>query len=323
MKKLTLSLLFFGLFTIAFAQRSITCDVTLNGSGGPFNLSVGNTYTFNTSTVINGFYTWSVSGGLSIVGSRNGSSVQVQATGCGTATICITKSGDGRGVCCECFTVNVSGCEPECPLISTVQFLNNPNVPNVWCCDYAQNWLQVDFSPSNANAFYTVTFTATPGGTPLAQYTNVAGGYQLGWINGIYISNQNPPPCGEYWIFIQNECNPDDVLGFPFQVVQCGTGKPAGIPQLAQQVKMEAFPNPSNAGNITVKLTGLTGDQKKQTNKLTFNLVNIGSSKEVQEWTVNAVSDQVTLSTREVPKGVYFLYTKIGSQNIGTKVIIR
>jgi hypothetical protein len=95
----------------------LTCDICVNGicNANPFNLTPGQTYTFYTTAVPGAHYYWTISGtGISIVGPRNQSTVQV-SIGCdANGKICLVKSKDGEDPVCCCYDVVSPPCESCC-----------------------------------------------------------------------------------------------------------------------------------------------------------------------------------------------------------------
>jgi hypothetical protein len=325
MRKLTLSLFVLVLCSGLFAQdkessrRILNCNVCVTGGGcsAPFNLVAGNTYTFTTDIFTGAFYNWSVTGGLSIVGARNQSSVQVLVSGAGQ--ICITKSLDGQGACCNCYDVTVG--QSECPMLFNYELINNPEIPFVWCSDAAANFLRFNFLPTNGSNTATVTFRDANFNI-VQQYTQAYGGVDIGFPNGVPLSNQNPPPPGDYWVLIVNDCNPQDVIGGHFEVVSCNFGKMAAK-KPSTDLKFEVYPNPVSNNNLNVRLTEMPAEYKKNNSKLLFRLLDAGITKQVGSWTFDASLNDFKINTRGISKGIYFLVATIGDRTVTKKIIIQ
>lgn len=326
MKKITLSLFILASFFSLSGQenatlsRPVNCNICLNGVCNPeyFSLSAGNTYTFSTDLVVGGFYTWSVSGpGLSIVGSRNQSSVQVQVNSNEPGRICITKSVDGQDPCCFCVPVNPP--PPECPILFSYTLKNNPNVPLVWCCDYDANFLYFDFINGNGTA---TVIIRDANFQILNTYYNLPGGTDYDWPNGIVINNNHPPVCGEYWLQIINDCNPQDVIGGHFEVVQCQYQKPnTGISM--EGVSMEVYPNPVENNNLTVKISGITAERTKANSKIAFRLIDVAFTKQAGTWIFDGSTGQYNINTSGISKGTYLLIADIEGKSLSKKVVIQ
>ena len=78
--------LFIFLFFACFSSFSQTCTLT-----GLSCLSYNQTSTYTTVATSGASYFWSVTGGLTIVGSNTGSSVSVQSIANSSGQICVTK----------------------------------------------------------------------------------------------------------------------------------------------------------------------------------------------------------------------------------------
>ena len=325
MRKLILCLFFLSSFIVLSSQRppqdQLTCNICLDGTSTcntTFYLNQGNTYVFSTDADAGAVYSWSVSGGLTIIGPRNQQTVQVQVVSCVPSQICLTKSVDGKDPCCICRQV-VPVCEPSCPSLNSFFLVNNPNIPNVWCCDAAANFLEFDWVNNNAGtASVTIRDMSF---NIVAQYPN-AGGADVGWPSGIYISNQNPPPCGAYWLLIVNDCNPQDVLGGYIEVVHCNFGK--SVPRkLTENVDIQVYPNPVTENNLTIKISGIPSESTKDHSKIIFRLINSTFTRQAGVWTFDNSSNQFNINTDGISKGIYFLIANIGGKNISKKIIIQ
>jgi len=322
MRKLLFSLCFVMSIDIAFAQRLLQCDICLTNPTStcvtPFALSCGTTYTFTTSTTTNASYYWTVTGNLTIVGPRKKNTVQVQATASGNGKICLVKSVDGQDPCCICKDV-VMDCPQQCPSLFDFSITNSINTDPNWCCDAAGNFL--DFSWAGAPGTATITFRKMSDMAIVQQYFGATGG-TVGFPVGVPLSNQNPPPCDTYLVLIQNDCNPQDVLGIIFDVVHCNFGK-APVIKPVDGIKMEAYPNPVTNNNLTVKLSGITAEQKKDLSKIIFTMIDPSGGQRAGTWVFSGAQEQFNITTNGITKGVYFLVANVAGKNVTTKVIIR
>lgn len=322
MRKLLFSLCFVFSINVAFAQRLLQCDVCLTSPTStcvtPFSLSCGTTYTFTTSTTTNATYYWTVTGNLTIVGPRNQNTVQVQATGSGNGKICLVKSVDGQDPCCICKDV-VMDCPQQCPSLFDFSLTNNANSDPNWCCDVAVNLLHFSWLSTAGTA--TITFRRMSDMAIVQQYFGATGG-PVGFPNGVPLSNQNPPPCDTYLVLIQNDCNPQDVLGIIFDVVSCNFNRSAVV-KPTDGIKLEAYPNPVTNNNLTAKLSGITDEQKKNLSKITFTLIDPSGGQKAGTWIFSGAQEQFNITTSGISKGAYILVANVGGKNVSTKVIIQ
>lgn len=90
--------------------HSQTCSITGNNS-----IKVNQTLTYSTSTTSGASYFWSVTGGLTIIGSNTTSSISVKGISVGTGQVCVTKYKAGSVPCCECKTITINPPDPICP----------------------------------------------------------------------------------------------------------------------------------------------------------------------------------------------------------------
>lgn len=108
------------LLTVAFCTSYIighsqTCSIT-----GSNDINVNQTLTYSTSVTSGSSYFWSVTGGLTIVGSNTGSSVSIKGVTAGTGQVCVTKYKAGSVPCCECETLVIYPEPPTCPTQPTI-----------------------------------------------------------------------------------------------------------------------------------------------------------------------------------------------------------
>jgi hypothetical protein len=117
MKK-SILILFTSLLLSQASNAQIVCDIcTLDNSvcNTTFTMPVGGTLSLKTTPVNGALYAWSVTGGLQIIGARNGSTVVIQCIYASPANqICVSKSIDGQAPCCQCYPVNCGTASCPC-----------------------------------------------------------------------------------------------------------------------------------------------------------------------------------------------------------------
>ncbi len=254
---------------LGFTNNAIaSCNIN-----GPNSISQGQTATYTSSVVAQAYY-WTVSGGLSIIGSRTGNSVQVQCNGTG-GTLNLTTF--KNGICTSC-TPKIITCDP---------------------CDHSANfWMSSQHTGLHFNFILTTTVAGDPyssinwttsyplqmaqtGIPSTAQFTGVPSMPRYETVTALFT--------------FPDGCTKSVIRSVYFELFGGGFG--GGFKSKKGRVKI--FPNPTNSElNI-----------KNENNNLfeSIEIRNISNGKIVKRTNVNSKKSNIKLDIKGLKQGHYVL----------------
>lgn len=198
--------------------------------------------------------------------------------------------------------------------------INNQNSSNVWCCDASENFLRFNFTPNNTSGGTATVYILDMNFNTVATYANWGGGLDVGFPNGINISNQNPPPCGTYFLKIVNDCDTTNVIGGVIEVVNCMSAKNIkNSIKSESSIQMEVFPNPIS-NNLNIRMVSTQTNIKNENSKISFRLIDANFSRQIGLWRYES-GKQFSLNMSNIPKGSYILIATIDGINISKKIV--
>lgn len=282
MKNLILITMFM-ITAITSAQCGVGC--TISGSG----TIPSNTIRTYSVTATSGYsYFWSVTGGLSIIGSNTGSSVSVRGTSNGT--VYITKFRAGSAPCCASKNIGISS--NACGLtISQITELNGLGSDNV--------------------AFFTVP-TLQPGWTITSSSFKVTlNSGSATTYNGFINPNNGFPQ-----IIIPVRCNPNSGRVDKVSVTVNAT---SGSNSCSRTVETDFF-SVCGTGGIGI---GFRNDIDKETFSMDSNsketsVFDLNGNLKIE----SKNSSEVTNEMNKLPNGIYIVKTKNEKGEINTKKVV-
>ncbi|GAA0873448.1 hypothetical protein GCM10009117_25950 [Gangjinia marincola] len=144
---------------------STTSKCSING---PSSIEENQSVTYSITSANGSSYFWSVTGGLSIVGSNSSSSVQVQGTNEGTGKVCVTRFKNGQVPCCTCNTVAI---EPPCVEPDSITWIQDISIP--YCMGDILEFNAI-LLPSDAPGTYSWSITNNYNTTQIIGPTNTS-----------------------------------------------------------------------------------------------------------------------------------------------------